>query len=439
VHRITVTAADVAAVAAGTASPAVEELLHTAQRSSRKLLLRLALSRHRSHPAVAAAARTLRSASTAAPVAVDALMDEPLVGVRAGRCVDGPLRADTVAGLQGLAAVAAMRARITATVPVTVLDGRVVLPTLGVLTLPGAAPGAPASVPVRVAAGRCRIGSVTVSVADELSGLSPGWRPRRRLRAEAAGRLSVVALEDQDPGRDCYGMPVADVLSDGEHRAWSVVFGEAWRLLAAYHDRAAADIARYLTVLVPLAASAGAAGLSATARDAYGAVALTAPAHGAGMAVTLLHERQHALCHTVQDLVPLARPNGRAHYFAPWRSDARPIDGLIHGTLAFLAVAEGWDAFRADRGLRPLAEQALADTREQLDVAIRQLIAAPELTAAGRAFSDGLVARFRRLAARDLPAEVVHRALLRLQAQQSAWRRAHPMLPEPTASGVVSS
>src|SRR5690242_13533546 len=118
-HRIRITAGELAAVAAGTASPALVHTLHRAQYSKRNLMLRMALDTHERHPGFAAATRTLLAAEAAAPAAVGALLREPLVGIWAGRCIDRPLDPELLATAQGLAVVGAMRAGLTVDVPVT--------------------------------------------------------------------------------------------------------------------------------------------------------------------------------------------------------------------------------------------------------------------------------------------------------------------------------
>ncbi|MET7422741.1 HEXXH motif-containing putative peptide modification protein [Dactylosporangium sp. NPDC005555] len=419
--RISITAADLAAIAAGTASPALVQVLHRAQHSKSKLMFRLALRAQERHPGFALAARTLLDAEAAAPAAIAELLREPFIGVWAGRCVERPLDPAVLATMQGLAVAAAMRAGLTVDVPITAVHGQVVLPATGALTLPEYGRG---PMTAKIVGGRCELGGVTMTVdADFHAGRDGGsWRYRRRIRAVSADCVLDVAVEDQDPVRDCYGMPVSDPLSHADRRHWSAQIAGAWDLLVAFHPQPATEIGEYLKVLVPLADRVGDASLSATSRDAYGAVALTAPADSTTLAVALLHERQHALCNAVLDLVPLVRTGGQARYFAPWRRDARPADGLLHGTVAFFGVADGWAGFLQYPPAQRLAEQALADTREQLMVAMDQLESAPEITRWGRTFVAGLRSRVRPLMDIELPAVAVDRARQRLADRHMQWR-----------------
>jgi HEXXH motif-containing protein len=376
----------------------------------------------------------LLNAAAAAAGPVDTILADPFVGAWAARCVDHPVDRSVVATLEGLAAVASMRAGVTTSIDVSTRGGRLVLPTLGVLTVPNATD----RVTLAVEAGRCvaDLGSERVVLDPARTGRPGVWRARRHLHTPAGGHSHTPAggqslnliVEDQEPERDCFGLDLAPPLSERDLAHWSTLAAEAWRLLVRYQPTVAPVLRDACRAVVPLASSTGAPGLSATSRDAYGAFAATTPADAVGLAVTLLHERQHALCNAVLDLVALTEPGGQARYFAPWRQDARPIDGFLHGTFAFVGVAEGWAAFRADPMLRRRADNALAEVREQVGVAVAQLRAAGELTRAGRLFVDGLEERLVRLLAITLPAAAVHNARRRTAARLAEWRHDHPDL-----------
>jgi HEXXH motif-containing protein len=122
------------------------------------------------------------------------------------------------------------------------------------------------------------------------------------------------------------------------------------------------------------------------------------------------------------DLVPLYRPSTEEVYFAPWRLDARPVGGLIHGVFAFLGVAQTWSRLRASAALRALAEQEFANLREQVDRALGALEESGGLTAHGIRFAAGMRARVDLMRAEPLPRDVVARARRDLAHRESTWR-----------------
>ena len=55
-----------------------------------------------------------------------------------------------------------------------------------------------------------------------------------------------------------------------------------------------------------------------------------------------MHEFQHVKLGAILDLYDLCDPADRELYYAPWREDMRPLEGLLQGTYAHLAVCEYW-------------------------------------------------------------------------------------------------
>ena len=79
--------------------------------------------------------------------------------------------------------------------------------------------------------------------------------------------------------------------------------------------------------------------------------------------------------------------------WAPWRTDPRPLGGLLQGVYAFLGVADTWRALAARPALGDLAMREFAEAREQVDVALGELTGAGALTPAGEVFVDGGLAQ----------------------------------------------
>ena len=53
----------------------------------------------------------------------------------------------------------------------------------------------------------------------------------------------------------------------------------------------------------------------------------------------LVHEMQHVKLTALCDLMDLFDPADVTTYQVPWRPDPRPVDGVLNGTYAYLALA----------------------------------------------------------------------------------------------------
>ncbi|MCG5436088.1 aKG-HExxH-type peptide beta-hydroxylase [Micromonospora foliorum] len=330
--------------------------------------------------ALTAPAQLLGHAHRLDPAAADLLLDHPWLAVwaidrvrhsSAGRPDYLPFAALAAAALSGWS---------DAAVPVTPCAGLVPVPGLGVL--------------------RRRGGSTTLTPAD-LTGRQ--WTPTRWWRFTDQSVTLDLRVEDLDPYRDCFGLPVAARLSPPRAAALERTVGHAWHLLVAYAPTHAAEVAAGISTFVPLAGGTE-RGHSVTHADAFGAFAADAGLDPVDLAVTMVHELQHSTLNAVLGLVQLHEPADPVRYFAPWRPDPRPIGGLLHGTYAFTAVAEVWAALRAHPELAAQATGQFALVRAQLERALVELARAGSLTSAGRLWTDRLADRIGRLASVPVPA-----------------------------------
>ncbi len=386
----------IARMTAGAADAETLGFLTAVVRAKHRLLL-TAVGRHaRAGDQVRAAFDILDEARRRDPAASDALVAFPWVGAWAATCAvrlrDGAidLAESEVSYVNGLAAVAALRTGIDVELPVWAsARGRIPLSTLGAAHF-DAAGGAQAT--VQVAAGRVRFMQAgrSIELPDDLQTEQPWWQPVRRLTAEVDGHQADIALDDLDPYRASYRMPVAQRMSTAEFDEWKVRFAEAWELLVRHVPDRAAELAPSLRCLVPLSAENTAPGLSATSRIACGALALTLPPRATHLAATLVHEFQHSKLSTLLDALPLHDPASTQLYFAPWRRDPRPLGGLLQGAYAFLAVTEVWNWLRAIDTYAEACERYFAELRLQVDDALTTLEGASCLNPQGRAFVAGL-------------------------------------------------
>lgn len=362
------------AVAAGGGSAAAIEALLDAQRSLRRARVVAAVRAGRFADAGAARAAwdALCDLDETHSDAVASVLAHPYVGLWVARAGDDR---PTTAYLAGLALVASVAAGVPGRADVPVVDGLVALPGLGALRVGDASTATVESDP--------RSGLALDGQAVE-PGPGSVWLPLRCLTLAGAG----LVLDDLDPYRHCFHRPASARLGDREARVWqdaALVAGKTIERDVPHHLPA---ITLGLTTLTPLVA--GAAHASATHRLAPGAIGVAATpdeldlAHALAMAV--VHEVQHLKMGAVLDLFELYDPTDARRFRVGWRPDPRPIEGVLQGAYAHLAVVEMW-ARRRDAATGAAAEAAarcFAGLRDQTRAAMDLLLACGSLTALGR-------------------------------------------------------
>jgi uncharacterized protein len=395
------TSSDFQALAAGLGGTGAVAQLIEAQRSLRRVLLGAVYQAGSAAPAIPdqvkaalrAAWTVLTTIDAQQPGAFDAVAAHPYVRVWAVRCLEQlktpsePGLAATLGHLGAIAAVAALRAGAEASVAVPVMGGAVHLPTLGRLLAGDERDAAAVTVAgdvVTIVAGDRRWDLATS--ADD--GGPAGWQPVRRLRAPGI----CVALEDTDPYRDCHQWRAAPRLADSEFARWQRCFEDAWQEIERDHPAYAPAIAAGLSVLMPLSAGPPGRDISASARHAFGAVAVALPDDPVTLALLLIHEFQHVKLGAVLDIYDLYDPADSRLFHAPWRDDPRPLEGLLQGTYAHLAVTDFWRA-RQDVTAGAEAEasgQRFAYWRDHTRDAIKTLTGSGSLTPLGERFVAGM-------------------------------------------------
>jgi uncharacterized protein len=433
---LVVPAADFRALAAGFGATSAIKHLDETQRSMRRALLGGVYQAAAAAATPGADALDLPAAwnlltrlDAGNPEILAGVLAHPYVRVWAVRCLEqlrappgnradgGPALAADLGHLGAIAAAAAIRSGVDARVTIPVLDGAVHLPALGRLvtrpaksltapaeSLPESGPGRtpePALVTaiVEVADGvvtvRAQGGQWTLSCADLLAGPaadqdpeSACWQPVRTLTAPGIS----VALEDTDPYRHCHQWPAAPRLTETQVADWQRGFATAWAQIQREHSAYAPGLAAGLRTITPLSAVPAGRDVSATARQAFGAVAAALPHDHATLALLLIHEFQHVKLGAVLDLYDLCDPADHRLFPALGRGGMRPLEGLLQGTYAHLAVTDFWRARRSSCA-GPAAEAAgerFAYWRDQTACAIESLAASGSLTPLGEQFIDGM-------------------------------------------------
>ncbi|MFC1405971.1 MULTISPECIES: FxsB family cyclophane-forming radical SAM/SPASM peptide maturase [Streptacidiphilus] len=362
----------------------------------RTLLAHVATSASAPSASTSASWRLLTEFDVQVPDACDQVMSHPYNRTWAtGRWQRGD-GGDSGDGLAESAAAVALRAGSEAEVRVPLRGGVLRLPGLGRLLVDGDA----AFVSVR----SCEDGftattdsGATVRIAWAQQ--DPRWQPTRTVAADADW---TVRLEDTDPCRDAHGHPVSARLGPEEFAAWERDLTSAWALIKRILPGYAEGIAAGLSVITPLQRPSGRRDISSSARSAFGAVGIARPATADTLALLLVHEFQHVKLGAVLDLDDLIDGNDARAFHAPWREDPRPLEGLLQGTYAHVAVTEYWRArwqdLRGRHGFGTAADRAqdefarcLADTAQ----ALGSLSASGSLTGLGGRFVAGMEATLR--------------------------------------------
>jgi HEXXH motif-containing protein len=255
--------------------------------------------------------------------------------------------------------------------------------------------------------------------------LTETWLPVRRLEATAGRHRLRLAVDDVDPYRNCDVLEVAPRIDTPTLRTWAGMLEAGWSMLAGYDPARAAATAMGLSALVPLDGNIDMAVTSATSSDALGAVALTPPDGPTDLALTLVHEFQHFKLDALLDLIPLHDDAPEAVHFAPWRSDPRPINGLLHGAYAFLGVAAFWFA----RQHTLTGDEATAAgwfefawCREAVGRALAGVRDSGHLTALGERFTAGMAARLAQWRATAVPPAAARWARAMNDDARVLWR-----------------
>jgi HEXXH motif-containing protein len=404
VHRLEPGLLD--ALAAGGGAPAVRWLAGV-RRSRTMILVRAVrdLAAAAGHPQAALARdgyAALARVHRVAPAAAEALLAAPGVGAWAASTAAALAGSAPAADAGGVApgrlAVVAAAAALRGGVPLVLAlptDGHAPLrlPGLGTAVLPEHAELEFWSDGERA---ELRGGRHAVRLPRQLRQPAPDWRPVPRVETAHRGSTLQVTLDSLD-GDGCGELPVS---------WWQHRLAAGWRLLVRHHARVAAEVAAGIRMVAPLAAGADVLH-SITYRDAFGCVAMTPPPSARWVALTFAHEVQHAKLSVLTDVAALTQPDREALFYAPWRSDTRPVAGLLHGLYAHLGVAGFWRRQRRHEPpgkVRFRAEVEYVRWREACEVAAATLRASQLLTPAGARFVAAQERILRRWAADTVPA-----------------------------------
>ncbi|GAA3237716.1 HEXXH motif domain-containing protein [Actinocorallia longicatena] len=414
----------------GSDGPTLRELA-SAQRSKQALLLwgvdRLARTvEHPEAPAAARALDLLRTLQRLHPAAARYVMANPAVSawsmteLRLLRAQDAGARPGQLAAL---AAAAAIRARWTCVVEVPTFDGRVVLPTLG--STATAVPDQVARVTVGGEAAHVEVGDQRIRITAAPAEGS-GWLPMRTTHVGAPGEDITFLIDDLHPSR-MPGEILADRLSEKDIARWTTRLDDGWALLNAHHPSRTTEVRALTGTLTPLVPPESVGIRSASSRETFGCVAMSIPPDGRATALTFVHEIQHTKLCAILDIVRLTGPDRGRRFYAPWRDDPRPSDGLLQGSYAFLGVSGFWRRQRLiDRGTAAdTAHTEFARWRDAAELVCTTLLEGGDLNEQGRSFVTVMLRILESWARDEVPAGAVAAARRSAEEHLREWKIRH--------------
>ena len=417
------------ALARGSSGGAMARRLADSQLSARLLLLWgvMDAARQARHPQAESTRRAyvlLAGLQRDHPAEAESVLGHPAVGAWALSALRGlrggrPDEADPAA-LAAVAAAVMIRAKVGGSVAVPADGGTVMLPSLGRADL--TAPSETVLVRSTGAGAELASAGVVVAIPAEVHRDAYGWQALRPLTASVEGVTIQVVIDDLDPYR-LPGAAVGGRLGAGEAACWQSLFAEAWDLLVRHHWRAADEIRSITRALVPLAEPSSGQ-QSATSWETFGHVGTSRPVSSVRLAVTLVHEVQHAKLAALLDVVRLVREDGGRRYYAPWREDPRPIGGLLQGAYAHLGVSGFWRRQRhRERGASAVrAHTEFARWRAGTLQVTRTLLGSGGLTEAGEVFVTGMLDTLRAWEAEPVPGPAILRARRDAEHHRVRWR-----------------
>ena len=270
----------------------------------------------------------LRAVGAQAPWAVRTVLALPFAREWARHCEERLLRQGQLSPAEGchmagFALAAALRAGMDATLTLPRGERSVHLPTLGTVIC-GGSPDKQAMIGVRA------------GWFDESTTAIEAWHSSARGVHPGDGFL----VEDLDPYRNSYGLPIAGRLSEPAAARWREMAEASLKALSEWAPRYAEQVSSCVRVLVPLAPDPSGRERSSTSELAFGAIAAALPSDPDALAMLLAHESQHLVLDRVFDAFDPCDPDDERTFPVRWRDDLRPIRGVLQGTFAHLAMAE---------------------------------------------------------------------------------------------------
>jgi HEXXH motif-containing protein len=212
---------------------------------------------------------------------------------------------------------------------------------------------------------------------------------------------------------------------------WRGALEEASRLMERVLPATASMLGWVVRSFVPVVSRDGS--ISCSMSDAMLPGAIMSTIDGAPvLAESLAHEFRHNLLHQLELAYPIFEPGSpsEARFYSPWRTDPRPLCGILHALFVFIDVCAIHAGVRAQR-LGDAHDQhdsavRLTANMRRIRIALEEFRRHAQLTAFGCGFVQGIEYACDAFepALTALPTEAVHQAEQEVAQHRARWRPA---------------
>lgn len=228
-------------------------------------------------------------------------------------------------------------------------------------------------------------------------------------------------------------------LSDSDILAWESPLAEAWGWIRKASPLLGRELDEGARAIVPILSRTPRAHASATFREAPGLIAMSRSNDASVLAEAIVHEYHHTKLNVLLNVAHMGEGLGRPVHYSPWRTDPRPLLGILHGAFTFQAILRFWAEFR-EAGLETLAQdrldQRMFEISRQVAVAVATLRDHAKLTEMGVALVDAIDQSNTETTSRipKLDERVCRLLEAKLAAHRRAWEAPSTPAPPPRAA-----
>lgn len=196
------------------------------------------------------------------------------------------------------------------------------------------------------------------------------------------------------------GKPAVVAAEEGQIQIWKRDLKKAFQTLQGCCPLIAAELAYIWRSVIPVNVNQSEQSVSCSSRDFWGAIQVS-PHPGIALSEVLAHEYRHNILNALLefDSIISEECSFESRFYSPWRSDSRPLLGLLHGIYSFVeVVAFNLNYLEKTNGLgRPakFAEERVITNICRLKIALNELESHAKFTSFGQDFFEGMVRRVR--------------------------------------------
>lgn len=175
---------------------------------------------------------------------------------------------------------------------------------------------------------------------------------------------------------------------------WRSTLEQSWAWISECSPPLATEMMMSVRAIIPVRSSSVDVHTSASFRETPGLIALSWTADASVMVEALVHEYHHQKLNTLLNIDPIiVGPSADATYYSPWRPDARPLLGVLHGAYAFQAVLQFYkEMFEAEVPLlhETRIRQRMYLLKGQVQTALNTLRDVAQLSPLGEALVEAM-------------------------------------------------